>query len=346
MRAVSIASKLGQLGQLPEVRVELLDKLGEGSKRVSLTGTADSKDPAERYLVWSVEELFRIMLPQDVRQKALEAAASSNSEQANQKAGQFDLGSATQKGDPSQPSQAEQISLAELQLPPWVTKLDILASIESLGTFYSVHQVPEYAVPLYLQALSILLPKNGSPTVSERCKAALVMNNISQLMSVTNVEGASKWATKGLGYVEDTVAKAGFDTPSANKPRVGTVVQSSDERTQEVRQECLGVRLTLLYNLGVLSDVSIAIYHSPIRSLLTKSFSQCRWEAISVKQEFTSRRHICWPTRQASQWQKQRQLTASPNSNVEDPNPFCSYFALALCYCFQTAIANLVTCAV
>ncbi|SJX61281.1 uncharacterized protein SRS1_10276 [Sporisorium reilianum f. sp. reilianum] len=254
MRAVQIAQKLGMLGQLPEVRIALLNKAklahaaqaqdGEDNKfRFSLTGTADSQDPAERWLVWSVEELFRLVLPTDVHASALAAAAAAPSAQTAQPAPP----TLTTVAPPTS------ISLADLDLPAWVTKLDLLASIESLGTFYATKNLPEYAVPLYLQTLSILLPPHpaSSPTASERCKAGLVMNNLSQLLSGRNIKDATQWALKGLEVTDKTVQLAGFEAPPTAQ-----VVHSSDERTSEVRTECLGVKLTLLYNLGVLHDMA------------------------------------------------------------------------------------------
>ena len=265
MRAVQIAQKLGLLGQLPEVRIALLEKAraasgaqedvegnAEGKKyRFSLTGTAESQDPAEKWLVWSVEELFRLVLPADVHASALAAAAAPS-----------EPNSAAPSPAPTQTLKSvtppTSISLADLDLPSWVTKLDLLSSIESLGTFYAAKGLPEYAVPLYLQTLSILLPPTPSsaPTASERCKAGLVMNNLSQLLSGSNIADATKWATKGLEITDKTVQLAGFEQAASEAQKGVQVVQSSEERTQEVRFECLGVKLTLLYNLGVLSDVS------------------------------------------------------------------------------------------
>ncbi|KAJ9477529.1 hypothetical protein PHBOTO_001088 [Pseudozyma hubeiensis] len=269
MRAVQIAQKLGTLGQLPEVRLALLDKiratqLGEQQEqgamkyRLSLTGTSESQDPAEKWLVWSVEELFRLVLPAEVHASALAAAAAPSAE--------------TSDPQPKTPTTTlttvqppTSISLADLDLPAWVTKLDLLSSIESLGTFYATKQLPEYAVPLYLQTLSILLPPTNAnsggraapPTASERCKAGLVMNNLSQLLSGSNIKDATSWATKGLEVTDKTVQMAGFESvPDSKAGKPVEVVQSSDERTQEVRTECLGVKLTLLYNLGVLNDMA------------------------------------------------------------------------------------------
>lgn len=262
MRAVQLAQKLGMLGQLPEVRVELLSKVKaqgevgeEGASkpaRFALTGTAESQDPAERWLVWSVEELFRLVLPADVHASALAAAAQPQDAKAE----------ATEKGGAAGTLKSvappSSVSLADLDLPAWVTKLDLLSSIEALGTFYAGKGLPEYAVPLYLQTLSILLPPTNqstrSPTASERCKAGLIMNNLSQLLSGSNVKDATKWALKGLDITDKTVQLAGFESPSTSGQK--EVVQSSEERTQEVKYECLGVKLTLLYNLGVLSDMA------------------------------------------------------------------------------------------
>lgn len=281
MRAVQIAQKLGMLGQLPEVRISLMEKAkgaqlpedGEKEKkhRFSLTGTAESSDPAEKWLVWSVEELFRLVLPADVHASALAAAAGPTTSPENPKASSSSTTAATLNSVAPPTS----ISLADLDLPAWVTKLDLLSSIEALGTFYATKSLPEYAVPLYLQTLSILLPPSAtaSPTASERCKAGLVMNNLSQLLSGSNVKDATKWALKGLEVTDKTVQMAGFEQAPQAPQQAGSeakpieVVQTTEERTQEVRFECLGVKLTLLYNLGVLSDVSIFRASSLLLSL-------------------------------------------------------------------------------
>ncbi len=271
MRAVQIAQKLGSLGQLPEVRIELLSKAKEANSvaeqaqeeggkkyRFRLTGTADSQDPAEKWLVWSVEELFRLVLPADVHASALAAAATPAPSTDSKDSPKVSAGTLNSVQPPTS------ISLADLDLPAWVTKLDLLSSIESLGTFYASKNLPEYAVPLYLQTLSILLPPSSpstpSPTASERCKAGLVMNNLSQLLSGSNVKDATKWALKGLEVTDKTVQLACFESAPQQQAAEGKkgveVVQSTQERTQEVRTECLGVKLTLLYNLGVLSDMA------------------------------------------------------------------------------------------
>ena len=99
------------------------------------------------------------------------------------------------------------------------------------------------------------------------------MNNLSQLLSGSNVKDATKWALKGLEVTDKTVQMAGFEQAPQAPPQAGSgakpieVVQTTEERTQEVRFECLGVKLTLLYNLGVLSDVSVLRASSLLLSL-------------------------------------------------------------------------------
>lgn len=319
MRAVQIAQKLGQLGQLPDVRVGLLEKAklasvgeeGAEKLRFALTGTADSQDPAERWLVWSVEELFRLVLPADVHASALAAAATAKSADASSS----DTSKPATKATLTPITPPTSVSLADLDLPAWVTKLDLLASIESLGTFYAAKGLPEYAVPLYLQTLSILLPPStsASPTASERCKAGLVMNNLSQLLAGSNVKDATKWASKGLDITDRTVQMAGFEKEAGKGVEV---VQSSEERTQEVRLECLGVKLTLLYNLGVLSDVSMTFASFWVGSSADlglsspNSFDTIRWPATSARQGFTSRKPTLWQTR-----------SAAPRSQSPRPRP-------------------------
>ena len=121
-----------------------------------------------------------------------------------------------------------------------------------------------YAVPLYLQAISLLIPstssKDGSVIPPEnRCRGivapyqishtyylltdyfailpgAMLMNNLSSLFlsSNANVAQARAWATKALEVTE--------------KAREGT-------RNPEPVPECESVIAAVLFNLGMLSEV-------------------------------------------------------------------------------------------
>ena len=201
-----------------------------------------TEEPCESYLAWSVEEMMRLV-----------------------------------RGPSKEP-----VHLEDLPLPPWVDRQDLGASVEALGAFYASRGMAEYAVPLYVQAISMLLPTrrkrdaaNDSPppTVAERCHAAILMNNISQALTQFHtdpetMQRAIAWATKGLDLVSLTSYRAGFlsDMPSEERDwllqfsgldpqRIGgvakTVEAESDMRLAHVKQQCLGTQFVLLYNLGM-----------------------------------------------------------------------------------------------
>jgi len=97
-----------------------------------------------------------------------------------------------------------------MRLPLWARNHDIAAPFEALGTFYSEHGKRSYALPLYLQAISILLPPLPLMTSAvDRCRAAQLMAKVSEtiLASGTRVEAidqATSWAQKGLDVVITT----------------------------------------------------------------------------------------------------------------------------------------------
>lgn len=204
-----------------------------------------TEEPCEGYLAWSVEEMMRLV-----------------------------------RGPSKEP-----VHLDDLPLPPWVDRQDLGASVEALGAFYANRGMAEYAVPLYVQAISMLLPtKKGEaakgsspppppPTVADRCHAAILMNNISQALTQFHtdpetMQRAVAWAMKGLDLVSLTSYRAGFlsDMPSEERnwllqfsgldpQRIGgvakTVEAESESRLAHVKQQCLGTQFVLLYNLGM-----------------------------------------------------------------------------------------------
>ncbi|EJF59734.1 hypothetical protein DICSQDRAFT_156086 [Dichomitus squalens LYAD-421 SS1] len=99
--------------------------------------------------------------------------------------------------------------LAELELPWWVRKVDVAAPLEALGRFYAREGKPDYATTLYLQAIGMLMkPPNGkagaSTSVEDRCRAAQIMNNLSDLMSQANLKGAESWARQAHSVIQKT----------------------------------------------------------------------------------------------------------------------------------------------
>ncbi|KAI3629183.1 hypothetical protein CBS9595_000255 [Malassezia furfur] len=242
--------------------VALAQKLGDlavGGARVRAfdDGTAHrTSSPAEGYLSWSVSELMRLV----------------------QTGG-------TPGGGP--------LMLADLHLPPWVSAQELGGSVEALGAFYASHDIAEYAVPLYLQAISLLMPirgdgaKRAPPTVAERCRAAILMNNLSQILaqgkrppvpdgapapSVAPLDQALAWAAKGLDLATITSYRAGFLAELPEEERewllrfsgfdpakvggVAPVVEAESEaRLAQVRSQCLGTQFVLLYNLGMFHEM-------------------------------------------------------------------------------------------
>ncbi|KAF8149961.1 hypothetical protein B0H34DRAFT_802091 [Crassisporium funariophilum] len=95
----------------------------------------------------------------------------------------------------------------ELKLPRWVTKHDIAAPFEALGGFYAKVGNVNYALPLYLQAVTILIPPAPAKSAPEdRCRGAQLMGNIAELilhngLSPEAVLQAESWAQKGLDVV-------------------------------------------------------------------------------------------------------------------------------------------------
>ena len=227
--------------------VALAQKVGELAQRsdvlvppcpVADSDACQTSEPAEGYLAWSVEEMLRLV---------------------------------------QAPRSEGPVLLADLDLPAWVSAQDLGASVEALGAFYASHQQADLAVPLYLQAIATLLPPQAQgrppPTVADRCRAAILMNNISQALTQTRTDTetllkAMAWATKGLDLATLTSYRAGFLTalppderalllqisghdPHSVAPVAPVVETASEARLEQVKQQCLGTQFVLLYNLGM-----------------------------------------------------------------------------------------------
>ncbi|TFK38114.1 hypothetical protein BDQ12DRAFT_606466 [Crucibulum laeve] len=96
------------------------------------------------------------------------------------------------------------VIVSELGLPLWATKHDLAAPFEALGSFYSRVGKLDYAMPLYLQAVSILIPPTPQKSsADDRCRGAQMMGNIAKLIlrkdsSKETIAQAESWAKKGL----------------------------------------------------------------------------------------------------------------------------------------------------
>lgn len=116
-----------------------------------------------------------------------------------------------------------------------------------------------YAMPLYLQALSFLLPpppRKTQPTIPARCHAATLMNNIAQLLSAQtsaspntpvspHLQQASEWAIRALA-VASTAEKLYADSGSTPTP-------GSEE---DEAAECRLVQVVARQNLGMLAEMA------------------------------------------------------------------------------------------
>ncbi|KAG9075431.1 hypothetical protein FRC06_010086, partial [Ceratobasidium sp. 370] len=157
---------------------ERMRAVGLSMKLAELAARFGQREEEERYLVFGVEEILRMV-------KEESGAVPSD-----------------QTAEPKQ----------ELVLPTWVSHTDAGSVLERLAEFYSKTGRSDYAVPLYLQALSILLPPSKStsrtPTIADRCRGALVMNNLAEIFATptssrkANVEQATAWAKKGLAVAQ------------------------------------------------------------------------------------------------------------------------------------------------
>ncbi|KZV61340.1 hypothetical protein PENSPDRAFT_643482 [Peniophora sp. CONT] len=103
------------------------------------------------------------------------------------------------------------VVLAELDLPRWLHNDDVGAPIEALGEFYGRTGRLDYALPLYLQAISMLVPPPNSPkkaTSEELCRGAELMSNMAELivrdgaLTRTKIHQAEAWARKALEILD------------------------------------------------------------------------------------------------------------------------------------------------
>lgn len=208
LRGVAIAHKLGELA-------EELHK---------------PEEEEEKWLVYSVETVLRDIM-------GATPAATVSIEKGEGKEELSDL-------------------MGHLKLPVWATSHDIAAPFEALATFYSkagkirsvsyiirrsnnAHIPSSYAMPLYLQAVSILIPPPPQVTpADDQCRGAQLMGNISELILRTSINPeavvqAEAWANKGL--------------------EVASRVRKSTFTTHPVCEQAYAM---MLYNLAMIRDVS------------------------------------------------------------------------------------------
>ncbi|QRV90672.1 TPR-2 domain protein [Ceratobasidium sp. AG-Ba] len=200
---------------------ERMRAVGLSMKLAELASRFGQQEDEERYLVFGVEEVLRM-----VKEESESAPTPSS-----------------QTPELQEPKQ-------ELSLPTWVSRTDAGAVLERLAEFYSKTGRQDYAVPLYLQAISILLPPSKStsraPSITDRCRGAMLMNNLAEIFATptsskkANLEQATAWAKKGLAVAQKARSEI---KPNADK-------KAPDDPTSI----CESVLAVLVYNLGMLSE--------------------------------------------------------------------------------------------
>lgn len=192
--SASLKSSLSQQERMRAVALShKLSELAEALKR--------PKDEQEEWLVYSVETILKHVMG---------------------RSGVSEL--VVRETDPRAGKTLEESAaiFEELELPQWIVHHDLAAPFEALASFYSRGGKISYAMPLYLQAISILIPP--SPQVSsadDQCRAAELMGNISELIVRTStprdspnpppesLRQAESWASKAA-KVADRARKASF----------------------------------------------------------------------------------------------------------------------------------------
>ncbi|KAJ7740041.1 hypothetical protein DFH07DRAFT_983022 [Mycena maculata] len=114
------------------------------------------------------------------------------------------------RGKPSPAETAPPLDFVHLNLPNWLTKTDVSVPLQELGDFYGRVGKLEYAIPLYLQGISLLVSEGGAKASSEdMCQGAQLMNNIAELVirgdpTAEKQKYAEAWAQKALSILQTT----------------------------------------------------------------------------------------------------------------------------------------------
>ncbi|KAG6846212.1 hypothetical protein H0H93_015389, partial [Arthromyces matolae] len=64
----------------------------------------------------------------------------------------------------------------KLSLPEWATKTDVAAPLEALGAFYAEAGRVQFAIPHYLQAISVLVPQAPKTSTNEEQALKILRN--------------------------------------------------------------------------------------------------------------------------------------------------------------------------
>ncbi|KAK2461282.1 hypothetical protein APHAL10511_006809 [Amanita phalloides] len=134
-----------------------------------------------------------------------------------------------------------------LDLPQWTSAVDLAAPFEALGTLYIRSGRDDYALPLFLQAVSFLVPTPPrTSSVADRCRGAQTMSSICELLmrvnpSTDGIAQAESWSRRALDITMD----------ARNKLR-----RERTKWTQEMDPICEVALAVSLFNIGVLREMA------------------------------------------------------------------------------------------
>ncbi|KAJ7269850.1 hypothetical protein C8J57DRAFT_1323717 [Mycena rebaudengoi] len=131
------------------------------------------------------------------------------------------------------------LDFTKLHLPRWMSKSDVGVPLQELGDFYGRTGKLEYAIPLYLQGISLLASDSaGKPSAEDMCRGAQLMNNIAELV----IRGDP--TDERLAYSEDWARNA------------LSILQTARKLAKEPISTCEHTLSAALYNAGILRELA------------------------------------------------------------------------------------------
>ncbi|EIN08304.1 hypothetical protein PUNSTDRAFT_113863 [Punctularia strigosozonata HHB-11173 SS5] len=223
MRTVALASKLGTLAQALHKPIE----------------------DEEKWLTYAVNELLKTLTivkqnPSASLWETLRGQSSKN----------------------TQPKDGTELVLSELDLPAWVTKTDVSAPLEALGTFYAQHDKIDYAYPLYLHAAALLTgPVARSPStgrivgatsvssVPDLCRGAQLLANIADL-TIKYDKGRANPAA--MAHAVDTT----IDAIKLMQQGIAEATSITGKVDYDACDACETGLVAAVYNMGALAEMN------------------------------------------------------------------------------------------
>ncbi|KIY47531.1 hypothetical protein FISHEDRAFT_74635 [Fistulina hepatica ATCC 64428] len=179
--------------------VAVATKLGEMAEKLKKPQAEE-----EKYLEAAVNRIVKVLLP---LQGAQQGAAVASDEKSTPDTLPSSSALSIELPPSDEPSQ---LLLAELDLPEWVTIEDVGAPLQNAAAFYTRIGRYDLAMPLYLHAISLLIPPAPRKTIpQDRCRGAQMMVALSEAIlrnpkNPQRLEQAYAWCEKALEVVQET----------------------------------------------------------------------------------------------------------------------------------------------